>query len=355
MMSDRIYQYYDQIKSRLTVADPVALTALGGHNELVVYPNVMIQSMTNHDDNVTTLTASGHQAIQIIKLTHDNIRLMRFMAAITTATSTIYETFDYADDTALRAVWTSNAAARIQCHNDKTIVATGTSSMRMTTANNTAVGFYIQRDLGSATNFSSASYTNLKMYARKNTSALTMNLTFVDMDGLSSSALIGAGIDTWLLVEKNHNSFIANQATATDFSRIRYIRFVVVANTTTNQSFWVDQMVFLNAATGDNLNIRLYDCGPVMPTASSTIGDWTLLTSDKGRTTLTSSVSLLEEVGHNTIEINDPFGLVYGATKLTVGNYLAVVMSWAADNIGIAGLISSSSPYANGKFFTSAG
>lgn len=126
-----------------------------------IHPNIVTEAMVSTQDTSDVMSATGTQFVQIFKSSHDNIHQLKMFGAIDSLATSTLDTFDYADDTALRAVWTTNAAPKVLNYNDKLITYEGTSSMRISCVSSKADGNYIQKDYGSATDFSTATAANI--------------------------------------------------------------------------------------------------------------------------------------------------------------------------------------------------
>jgi hypothetical protein len=354
-MSDRSYQYYGQVKGVTSSYDLITIQNPGGYTFAKIHPNIVTEAMVSTQDTLPIMSASGSQLIQVFQASHDNIHQIKLIGALDNLAESTLDTFDYADDATLRTIWNTVAATKVQVYNDKTIKYEGTSSARISTTNAKATGYYIEKDLGTATDYSGVLHATVSFWYRKDSLDLHIVLRFVDSNGLSASTSLGvSALNEWTLNQYNRNTLIDDQATATDWTQIRYIRFVVTDSTEINQSAWLDDFKFATEGTNNNLSVKLYHCGSGMPTASSTIGDWTLLTSDQGNTSTNFSIKTHKGLVGQYLTITDTYGLNHIQPKLAVGAYYALVVTRLHDEIVLRGVFSStSSPYDRGLLFSS--
>lgn len=314
-------------------------------------PSVLTENhLTVSNDVIGTVDGSTPLVGQVFKASADNVQEIALKLSASAPNPATLEDFEsYANDAAIQAAWVSSDATYTQVSLDTGVFYAGSKAMKIRLDKNPrALNDKVTRTFSTNQNWSGLNTLNLA-FRQEDTGKIQLRYRIIDENGHSISVLIPmvATDNTWKTYSFSLDNFTQDGGTYPNLAAVRKHEFEIVLNNNGGwKNVWIDHLVLEQDA--GTLSLKLYDFGSNAEPASLSSG--TPVTFDDGSTAKT-----VEGILNNptTIRIDAEKGL-FGNTKLTIGNYYAIVLTdLAVSGASVKVHGKTSGGYTSGKALTS--
>jgi len=342
--------------TKQTVSQNQRIVSKGDVNKVLLRSQVLKEHM---DDGNTILDTVDSSTIigQIFKVSKANINGIALKLA--SGNVEVFDDFnDYADDTALQAVWVASDPA----NNDPEIETAdpdpyeGAKYMNMSYNWESDPNPYIERTItakdcrGGAFRFA--------IYPRITWGEGRFNFFVGDGTNYKRLDVVTTAVDEWQQVTIQVDAMVEDDAdNPVDDENITKVGFMVDNWSSASENEWagIDYIEFISG--GGSLDLKLWDMGASIPVAGVTaIDDGTQYTTlgDPDLMTPASEITipLVGAGGTRRYQIDDLVAGIGGSGALTPGNYYLITLNHVDTDVVVYGSDGSSDLYTDGFGFT---